>query len=248
MTRRLIALAAAFILGLVLYLVLGETGWITWHRGEGPRPALAGAAQGAPAAPPAGAGTAARRKVFVLNSFEGRSECLVGVDGYSLVERSTQKVSDGDHSLRAEFLLRAQFYSTPTPQATPYQPPLTGTPTATPTATPPWRPRVLVGMGAATALRTQDFSNYRSLKLDVFNPEERPINGMLEIGDSRGYVFVLPAVGLEGQKVTTLGADLPDLAAQDLDLTRIRHVAFHVDVAGRGSAPVLYLDYLRLEP
>ena len=115
------------------------------------------------------------------------------------------------------------------------------------TSTPVWRPRIMIGMGSAAALSTQDFSPFRSLKLDVFNPEMRPINVQLEIADSRGYSFILPAVGLEGLKVTTVGADLPDLAAQDLDLRRIRHVAFHVDVTGRGSSPVLYLDYLRLE-
>ena len=188
-----------------------------------------------------------KREVLILDSFESLSECLVGVDGYTEVERNSQRVSHGDFSLKASFLLRTQFYPTPTPQATPYVKPGTQTATASPTATPPWRPRVLIGMGAATPLKTQDFSSYKALKLDVFNPEERPINGILEIADSRGYVFVLPAVGLSGQKVTTIGADLQDLASEDLDLIHIRHVAFHVDVSGRGSPPVLFLDYLRLE-
>ena len=238
---------SAFLLGFVLYLLLGETGWITWHRNGGVKPALAMA--GAPAAAEIlpGGTIQGKPEILLLNSFESKRDCLVGVDGYSEVEWSGQKVSDGEHSLKATFLLRSQFYPTATPEATPFQQPGIQTPTATPSPTPVWRPRVLFGMGSATGLKTQNFSKYRALKLDVFNPEERPINAYLEIADSRGYTFSLPAVGLSGQKVTTLGADLSDLASQELDLKRIRHLAFHVDLSGRGSPPVLFLDYLRLE-
>ena len=240
------AVVAAFVIGLVLYLLLGETGLVTWHKNEGMRSAFSSEAP-APAASTS-APKEKSRPAMLLNSFESKKECFVGVDGYTEVERSSQKVSHGDFSLKATFLLRSQFYSTPTPEATPYLQPGSLTPTATPTSTPVWRPRILIGMGSATGLRTQDFSPYRALRLDVFNPEQRAINGQLELADSRGYTFVLPAVGLVGQKVTTLGADLADLAAQDLDLKHIRHLAFHVDVSGRGSPPVLYLDNLRLEP
>src|SRR4026209_1923166 len=113
------AVAAAFLLGLGLCLCLGETGLVTWHKNEGLRPAFSSEAR-AVSASSASAPKENPKPVYLLNSFETKEECLVGVDGYTEVERSNQKVSHGDYSLKATFLLRSQFYATPTAEPTPY--------------------------------------------------------------------------------------------------------------------------------
>lgn len=249
MIQRFVIVAGVFFMGVCVYLLLGGLGLVQWHRdpGAGLAPAIQTESR---AITTSGTSFFGRQnKPRILNSFETKKECQVLVGGYTEIEWSTQPVSHGKHSLRAVFLLRSQFYPSPSPVPTPL---LKGKPkkpdqNPTPTPRPAWKPRILWGQGSVVGLPITNWSEFRSLKLDVFNPDKRAINVTLEIADSRGFVFMIPAGGLPGNKITEVGADLKDLADQDLDTTQIRHVALHVDVTGRGTPPTLYLDYLRLE-
>ena len=49
------------------------------------------------------------------------------------------------------------------------------------------------------------------------------------------------------KKVANLAVTFTDLTAERLDLTNMRSIQFWVDTDGMTKAPVVYLDYLRLE-
>lgn len=251
MIQRLALVAGVFFIGMCVYLLLGGLGLVQWHRDQGTGPGPAIQTESRAISTWGSRLFGSQNKPRILNSFETKKECQVLVGGYTEIEQSTQPVSHGKFSLKAVFLLRSQFYPSPNPEPTPLlnqksnntdkKPAITSTPR------PAWKPRILWGQGSVVRLPITNWSEFRSLKLDIFNPDKRAINVTLEIADSRGFVFMIPAGGLPGEKISVVGADLKDLADQDLDLTRIRHVALHVDVTGRGTPPTLYLDFLRLE-
>ena len=195
MIQRLVLVAGVFFMGMCAYLLLGGLGLVQWHRdqGTGPGPAIQMESR---AITTSGASIfGGQNKPRILNSFETKKECQVLVGGYAEIEQSTQPVSHGKFSLKAVFLLRSQFYPSSDPVPTPLlkrnSKNTNKNPTLTPTPRPAWKPRILWGQGSVVKLPITNWAKFRSLKLDIFNPDKRAINVTLEIADSRGFVFMI---------------------------------------------------------
>jgi hypothetical protein len=95
-------------------------------------------------------------------------------------------------------------------------------------------------------LRVYDWSEYDSLNLDAFNPQDQPVTWHIKIADSKSFTHESWGV-LAPKKVSNLAVTFADLTPERLDLTNMRSIQFWVDTGGFTQAPVVYLDYLRLE-
>ena len=152
------------------------------------------------------------KRILVINDFEDPTMDLDwGTGGYVKMETSTDNQTHGKRSAMATFLLEAQFYPTPTPgpNAPPTATPAPPTPTPNPKAkvvptamprgkvsptpvvetsqlTPPpesaWQPTLTLDTESPTQLRVYDWSEYSTLNLDAFNPQDQPVTWHIEGG------------------------------------------------------------------
>jgi hypothetical protein len=216
------------------------------------------------------------KRILVINDFEDPSMDLDwATGGYVKMETSTDNLTHGKRSALATFLLQSQFYPTPTlgpnapPTATPEPPTPTPNPKvkvvptsqprgkASPTpvavvvpSTPPppssWQPTLTLDTESPTKLRVYDWSEYGTLNLDVFNPQDLPVTWHMKVADAKSFTYDSWGV-LSPKKVSNLAVTFTDLTAQRLDLTNMRSIQFWVDTNGWTTPPLVYLDYLRLE-
>ncbi len=167
-------------------------------------------------------------KIEVLNDFERpKSDLFWNTGGYITLESAAENQTKGRRSMKATFLLPAQFMPTPTPGIV-------------------WAPSMKLGFDTVTPLTRNDWSRFTSLHLDVFNDEERILNYSLKVDDGKGYSYTWTGQLLP-KRVTNIVVGLEDLKTARMDLTSIRALAFAVDVTGAMKPVVLYLDYLHLE-
>ncbi len=216
------------------------------------------------------------KRIMVINDFEDPDMDLDwGTGGYVKMESSTENLTHGKRSAMATFLLEGQFYPTPTPgpNAPPTATPAPPTPTPNPKVkivptsvprgkvsptpvidttqmTPPpissWQPTLALDTDSPTPLKVYDWSDYDTLNLDVFNPQGQPITWHIKVADSKSFTHESWGV-MEPKKVANLAVTFTDFTNERLDLTNMRSIQFWVDTTGMTQAPVVYLDYLRLE-
>jgi hypothetical protein len=173
-------------------------------------------------------GKKSKVKVEVLNDFERPGEDLFwSTGGYITLETASENQTHGRRSMKATFLLPAQFIPTPTPTLA-------------------WAPSMRLGFDTVTPLTKNNWSKFTSLNLDVFNNEEKMLNYTLKVDDGKGYTFSW-AGQLLPKRVTNISVNLDDLKTARMDLTVIRAISFSVEVTGAAKPVVVYLDYLRLE-
>lgn len=216
------------------------------------------------------------KRILVINDFEDPTMDLDwSTGGYVKLETSTDNQTHGKRSAMATFLLESQFYPTPTPgpNAPPTATPAPPTPTPNPKArvvptvvprgkvsptpvietsqlTPPpespWQPTLTLDTESPTQLRVYDWSEYSTLNLDAFNPQDQPVTWHLKVADAKSFTHESWGV-MTPKKVDNLAVTFTDLTTERLDLTNMRSIQFWVDTGGMTKAPVVYLDYLRLE-
>jgi hypothetical protein len=216
------------------------------------------------------------KRILVINDFEDPTMDLDwGTGGYVKFETSTENLTHGKRSAMATFLIQGQFYPTPTlgPNAPPTATPAPPTPTpnpkvkVVPTAlpkgkvsptpvvettqmTPPpvssWQPTLTLDTNSPTQLRVYDWSEYDTLNLDAFNPQDQPVTWHIRVADAKSFTHESWGI-LTPKKVANLAVTFTDLISERLDLTNMRSIQFWVDTTGLTQPPVVYLDYLRLE-
>ena len=164
----------------------------------------------------------------VINDFEYlRYDYDWTTDGYAKMEPSTENPTHGKRCAKITFLLRSQFVATPAPDAK-------------------WFPQLVLDTKSITKLDFYDWHDFTSLKMDVFNPQDKPVSWFVQIADSHTFVFNTSGP-LTPKKVTNISIPLEDLVSQRVDLSNILSLKFWIDTAGFDQPVVVYLDYLRLE-
>ena len=192
--------------------------------------------------------------------------------GYAKMEQANQNQTHGKHSAKVTFYTQGQFQVMATPQVeadmTPQTtisalvvpspqvkvaastPQIQDSPTpqvpAAPVSEGTWQPQIVLDTHSVTKLAVFDWQEYTSLKLDGFNPQDKPVTCHLKIADARSFVYEKSDV-LTPKKVTNISVSLDDLAQARMDLSSIRSIQFWVDVAGATQPVSVYLDNLRLE-
>jgi hypothetical protein len=164
----------------------------------------------------------------MLLDFEMDYDSYLRTDGYVVLESSTEGVSRGKRSVKALFKLAEDVLGKGK-------------------ADREWLPSFFVAFDTPKPLVRTDWRAYSWLKIDVTNPSKTGINAVLEVGDSKGYRYRYKAVGLEGGKLNYLKFDLLEMDAVRLDRSAINYLSFGLDLTGRTTAPIVYLDALRLE-
>jgi len=190
------------------------------------------------------------KKTYVLDDFEYPNDDLDWwTGGYVNVESAKENQTHGKRSAKATFLLAAQFYPTPTVGVSIPQSGVSATsstPVPAPEAGVSWSPSLTLSNTSVTKLNKYDWSEFTTLKLDVFNPQDQAVTCHLKVVDGRSFQHELPTV-LIPKKVTNISLPLEDLVKDRMDLTSIQSLTFWVDT-GKASKPVeVYLDYLRLD-
>lgn len=173
-------------------------------------------------------GKKSKVKIEMLNDFERpKMDLFWNTGGYITLESATENQTKGRRSMKATFLIPAQFMPTPTPTLI-------------------WTPSMKLGFDTVTKLTKTDWSKFTSLNLDVFNAEDRILNYTLKLDDGRGYSYLWTGQLLP-KRVTNIAANLEDAKNARMDLSVIRALSFSVDVTGAAKPVVIYLDYLHLE-
>lgn len=170
----------------------------------------------------------AKFRVEVLNDFE-RPDLDLGwsTGGYITLESAVENRTHGKRSMKATFLLPAQFLPTPTPAMV-------------------WQPSMRLSFDTLTKMKKNDWRKFTNLKLDVFNDEQRVLNYTLQVDDGKGYSFTTSGQ-LWPKRVTNIDLPLQQLKDVRMDLGVIRAISFAVDVTGAAQPSVVFLDYLHLE-
>ncbi len=196
------------------------------------------------------------KKAEVLDDFEDADHDLDwSTEGYAKLESAKENQTHGKRSAKITFLIPAQFRVMPT--ATPVAAPAAaGTTLAagttnppsvtTPVTTPTWQPKITLDTRSVTQLKVFDWQEYKSLKLDVFNPQDRPLTYHVQITDSKTYRYDTNGPMI-AKKVTNIAIPIDDLAAARMDLSNIASIHFWVEPVGAAQPVSVYLDYLRLE-
>ena len=107
-----------------------------------------------------------------------------------------------------------------------------------------WESGMTLSTETATALTVTDWSAYKSLSLDVFNPSDKARDLFFRISDSGSTTFVRSARLDKG--AATVQIPVKDLDDQRLDVADIRSITLFLDTAKMDKAPELYLDNLQL--
>ncbi len=167
------------------------------------------------------------KKTTMISDFEdANNDFDWATGGYAKMEQSTQNPTHGKHSAKLTFYTSDQFVATPTPGVT-------------------WQPVATLDTHSVTKLTIFDWTEYTSLKMDVFNAADQPVTYHLKVIDSKAYSYTASGT-LLSKKVTNLSVSTDDLDKARMDLTMISGIQFWVDMAGAKPVTV-YLDNLRLE-
>ncbi len=159
------------------------------------------------------------KKTLVIDDFENeRDDFDWTTGGYVKMESSTENQTHGKHSAKVTFLTASQFFPTPTPDAV-------------------WQPQAVLDTNSVTRLSVFEWQDYTSLKLDVYNPQDQPLNYHIQIADARAFVYETSGV-LNPKKVSNLSISMEDLEKARLDLTSIRSFRFRVDANGVPAAMI----------
>jgi hypothetical protein len=190
------------------------------------------------------------KKTFVLDDFEYPNDDLDWwTGGYVNLESAKENQTHGKRSAKATFLIASQFYPVPTAGVSlaPAGVSLASTtPVPAPTAGVSWSPSITLSNNSVTKLNKYDWSEFTTLKLDVFNPQDQAVTYHLKVVDGRSFQHEQANI-LTPKKVTNISFPLEDLAKDRMDLSSIQSLTFWVDI-GKAAKPVeIYLDYLRLD-
>jgi len=168
------------------------------------------------------------KKTTMISDFEdANNDFDWSTGGYAKMEQSTQNATHSKHSAKLTFYTQDAFVATPTPGVT-------------------WQPMVTLDTRSVTKLTVFDWSEYTSLKLDAFNPQDNPVTYHLKVMDSKSYTYETSGPLLP-KKVTNIALMTDDLDKARIDLTMISGLQFWVDMAGATAPATVYIDNLRLE-
>ena len=118
--------------------------------------------------------------------------------------------------------------------------------TPTPVPTPNWQPKITLDTRSVTKLKVFDWQQYSSLKMDVFNPQDRPMTFHVQLTDSKTSRFDVSGPMI-AKKVTNIAIPIEDLVTARMDLSNIASINFWVEPVVAAQPVSVYLDYLRLE-
>jgi hypothetical protein len=176
------------------------------------------------------------KKTVMLDDFEDADNDFDWyTGGYAKLEQSNQNQTHGKHSAKVTFYTQDQFQAVPTLP-----------PEITPTPEPTWQPQIVLDTHSVTKLTVFDWTDFTSLKLDVFNAMDEPMTYHLKLSDSKTFSHDTTGVMLS-KKVTNISVLMDDLSQDRMDLSNMDSIQFWVDMTGATQPVSVYLDNLRLE-
>ena len=93
---------------------------------------------------------------------------------------------------------------------------------------------------------TDEWQDYGSFKMDIYNPQNNPVTYDLQISDSHSYVYEKTDT-LKAKGFTNLEIPLDEMLKTRLDLKNIWALRFGVDMTGAADPVTLFLDNIRLD-
>lgn len=174
-----------------------------------------------------GSGKKRKTPKAVLNDFERYPDDFqMTTGGYVELRPVKDQRTHGKNALQAVFLPADRFFPTPTPGRV-------------------WEPSLQMAYDSLTPLSTVDWTPYRELQLDLFNPMDRLVSAKLQVADARSAVKIFPLDLLPGQ-VQKVKIDLTEIENAGLSLKQIRSLRLSVPVPEGSGAVTLLMDYVRL--
>jgi hypothetical protein len=175
------------------------------------------------------------KKTLMLDDFEKNRNLDDDVnlgwttDGYVNIVASTEKMTHGKRSAMAVFLPENQFAPVPTPGIN-------------------WAPQMILDTHSVKEFTYPEYEwqDYASVKIDVYNPQDRPVTYKIQIVDSHSYTYEKSGP-LTVSVFNNLEIPITDLAAERLDTADIWSFRFGADMSGTTTPVTLFLDNLRLE-
>ncbi len=108
-----------------------------------------------------------------------------------------------------------------------------------------WETGIGLSTSSYTPLPVSDWSPYKYLALDVYNPGAKDQKLMIRISDATSHVTETAAVAPAGFPAS-MEFDLSALADARLDIREIRSVTLFLETSGQAKDPVLIFDNLQL--
>jgi hypothetical protein len=109
-----------------------------------------------------------------------------------------------------------------------------------------WEAGMTLSTESGTKLSATDWSPYRSVSLDIYNPEDKEYQAYLRIGDVHSKITVTAAL-VKPKGRTVVAIAVTRLAEAWLDATDIKFLTLFLDTADLGVDPVLYIDNVKLQ-
>ncbi len=189
-----------------------------------------------------------RSKFFVktqmINDFEyPRDDFDWTTGGYVKMEPSTENKTHGKSCAKVTFYPTNQFYPTPVPGMAPTNSSQVFYSAEGKAA---WRPQIILDTTSVTRLDVNEWQDYESLKMDVFNSEDQAVTYHIQVADAQTFVFETSGE-LAPKKVTKIEVPLLGLVEKRMDLTSIRSLRFWVEMTDATQPIVVYPDNIRLE-
>jgi hypothetical protein len=107
-----------------------------------------------------------------------------------------------------------------------------------------WESGMTLSTETPTSLALTDWTNYKSISLDVYNPSQQDRQLFVRVSDSNSTTYQRSAVLKPGE--ARLQLPLTELDQQRINLADIRAITLFMDTASYSEPPALYMDNLQL--
>ncbi len=196
-----------------------------------------------------------QKQTVVLDDFEdAKTDFDWQTNGYVVLKPSNQHVKSGLMSCQATFKIPSDFNSSDS-TAVPFYTEITNisvsaksyskllTITAISQGNLPvtWKSTMVLSTQSLTPLSVYDWSTFKSLKVSVYNPQNKTLTLELSVIDSKDYIYS-QTFKLDKNKDTLVVMDLNQLTQNSLSTDDIKAVEFSLDTTNETSNPVLYFD------
>lgn len=109
-----------------------------------------------------------------------------------------------------------------------------------------WEAGMTLSTESGTKLSVTDWSPYKNLSLDIYNPEDKEYPVYLRVGDIHSKVTVTAGL-IRPKGKSSVGIPVTRLAEAWLDTKDIKFLTLYLDTADLTVDPVLYIDNVKLQ-